>query len=192
MAYKKPILQWLAISILISITAWHWGQAASIYLKAHLAQWLISHAWQQTLATGINTKPWAWADTWPVAKIKFDDKTFYVLAGSAGNSLAFGPGHVSNTALPGTYGASVIGGHRDTHFSRLRGIKLNDTIQLQNQKGVWQHYRVTDYWVAENIQQPLIINKHINTLYLITCYPFDTFNPNSDQRFVVKATPLRI
>jgi len=190
---RYSIYYYLAILLIIT-TAWQWGQAVVIYGKAHLAQWLITSAWQQTLDSGESIKPWPWADTWPVAKIQFgslsenkNNYSFYVLAGSTGNSLAFGPGHASDTALPATQGASVIGGHRDTHFSLLKDIKNNDKILIQNMNGEWKQYSVDQSWIANINTQPLYINKAKNDLYLVTCYPFNGITPNGSERYIVKA-----
>ena len=185
--WVKPI----CMTLLLLISAWHWGQAAIIYGKAYLAKWLIHHAWQHTLTTGKATKPWRWADTWPVAKIVFANKqSFYILAGGAGNSLAFGPGHLSETALPGTLGSSVIGGHRDTHFSLLKGIQKGEKIQVQNQRGEWTHYAVSKQWLADSSKENLIVDRNQNGLYLVTCYPFNTITPGGNQRFIVEAKEI--
>ncbi len=75
------------------------GQGLWIHAKALLAQVLLERAFEQTLATGAPVKPWPWADTWPVARIEFPrlGKSVIVLAGSSGQALAFGPGHVEGT-----------------------------------------------------------------------------------------------
>src|SRR5205085_1880281 len=46
------------------------GQGAYIHAKARLAQVLLERAFEKTIATGRETKPWSWADTWPVARIE--------------------------------------------------------------------------------------------------------------------------
>ena len=51
------------------------------------------------VATGSAVKPWSWADTWPVARIAVPrlGRHAIALAGSSGQALAFGPGHVELT-----------------------------------------------------------------------------------------------
>ncbi len=174
--------------MLLLFSCWQWGQVGVIVSKAYLAKWLIAQSWEVTLKTGNNTKPWPWADTWPVAKIIFENKkSFYILAGGTGNSLAFGPGHLSNTALPGTYGTSVIGGHRDTHFKLLKEIKNSEKIHIQNSKGITTIYTVQESWIANIKSDELFINPDTDDLYLITCYPFDALASGGDERFIVKA-----
>ena len=50
------------------------------------------------------------------------------LAGVSGRTLAFGPGHVDGTPLPGDPGNSVLSGHRDTHFAFLRELRSGDIL----------------------------------------------------------------
>jgi sortase A len=190
---RRQLLSGL-FALLIMTTVWHWSHAAVIYAKAHLAQWLIQSAWQTSLQTGQKTKPWPWADTWPVAKIVFHHQDnnnkqtpFYVLSGSTGNSLAFGPGHDVRTALPATEGASVIAGHRDTHFSLLHTIQTGSTLEVQNNKGIWKHYKVSEQWIADISTTPFTIDEGKNQLYLVTCYPFNTIAPRGNDRLVVRA-----
>ena len=75
------------------------GQGAYIHAKALLAQVLLERAFAETIATGRAVKPWSWADTWPVARIEVKrlNASTIVLAGSSGQALAFGPGHVELT-----------------------------------------------------------------------------------------------
>jgi len=168
----------------------NYGNAIWIEAKARLAQVLIEQAWQQTLETGETKKPWNWADTYPIARLHHPatGTDLYVLEGSEGNSLAFGPGHNQSTATPGQ-GASIIGGHRDTHFSFLREVLLKDELLLQGIDGNWQKYQIDTKEIRHSKKEPLVIDKSSDDLYLITCYPFDSLIPEGPLRYVVVATP---
>lgn len=168
----------------------NYGSALWIEAKARLAQVLIEQAWEQTLATGETHKPWSWADTWPVARIYHPptNTDLYVLEGAEGNSLAFGPGHHQATALPGE-GASIIGGHRDTHFKFLREAMLRDELLIQGLNGEWQQYEITNTEIRHSEQEPLFMNENSDTLYLVTCYPFDALVPSGPLRYLVIAKP---
>nr|MBX2858442.1 sortase [Cellvibrionaceae bacterium] len=138
------------LSLILLLSLGFFMSGASVYIKAQLAQWLIADAWQHTIKTQHIRKPWSWADTWPVARLRSKHLTrdLYILAGAHGSSLAFGPGHLGATALPGE-GASVVGGHRDTHFGFLKNIDVGDTFELQNKRGQWlkfivRHTRIDD------------------------------------------------
>lgn len=123
-----------ALSCLL-VALYLFSSAGYIHAKAIFAQFLIADAWQVTLQTTENTPPWSWADTYPVAKLTVADETSYVLAGATGRTLAFGPGHMSSTSLPGEQGNAVITGHRDTHFAVLEGVNVGDMIQTQTLAG---------------------------------------------------------
>ena len=108
------------------------GQGAYIHAKALLAQVLLERAFAATIATGRDDKPWSWADTWPVARIEVKrlDASAIVLAGSSGQALAFGPGHVELTADAGERGVAVYSAHRDTHFRFLKDVRIGDEIAV--------------------------------------------------------------
>ncbi len=112
---KRRLLTATALVIGL-LGTWQVASGGWIYAKAALAKGMIADAWSETLSTGIKIKPWAWADTWPVAKLRFPThkRDITVLAGAQGATLAFGPGHLDGTAKPGALGNSVIAGHRDT------------------------------------------------------------------------------
>ena len=113
------------------------GQGAYIHAKARLAQVLLERAFEQTIATGHKTKPWSWADTWPVARIEVRriGASAIVLAGSSGQALAFGPGHVERTADAGERGVVVYAAHRDTHFRFLKDVAVGDEIDVTRRDG---------------------------------------------------------
>ncbi len=178
----------LVFPSLLLITLISWGNSAAIYLKAQLAQVLIESAWQKTLDGGRPSKPWSWADTWPVARIRSQKpgSDLFVLAGANGGSLAFGPGHVQGTALPGAKGTSVIAGHRDTHYKFLQHLRLHDHLQLQDTSGVWHHYAVTAIQIVDTDQsESWQLDLARDELHLITCYPFDAITPNGPLRYIV-------
>lgn len=188
------MLKKLAVAALIAIALLNYSNVIRIEAKARLAQILIQDAWAETLSTGEIQKPWHWADTWPVARLRFPNHEdgrennidLYVLEGAEGNSLAFGPGHHQGTELPG-YGASIIGGHRDTHFEFLREAQLRDEFQLQRMDGTWKSYRIEQIEVRNSETQPLLIDQDSDALYLITCYPFDALIPGGPMRYLVVA-----
>lgn len=163
------------------------GEALKIEAKARLAQYLIADAWEETLQTGAPVRPWSWADTWPVARIRsIGHPDLYVLAGAHGSALAFGPGLMDGTSLPGKAGASVIAGHRDTHFNFLRHLSQGDTFEVQVQNGEWYHYIVQNAYIVDT-QLGADFPPESGYLYLVTCYPFDAIDPGGPLRYVVTA-----
>jgi len=175
---------------LLLIAFWQGGSAVYIYAKAGLAQVLIEGAWERSLQLGsLGHKPWAWADTWPVGRLQVNHGSellhdYYVLAGSAGNSLAFGPAHVASTALPGHVGGIMIGGHRDTHFRKLKNLVSGDEIRLQSVNGVWRDYTFVRGEVVDTALDQFLIDIQSDQLLLVTCYPFDSIQANGSKRWV--------
>ncbi len=169
------------------------GSAGYIRAKASLAQYLIAHAWQQTLANGGEPRrPWPWADTWPVARLQAPARgiDLYVLAGAAGNALAFGPGFEVASVPPGQAGTSVIAGHRDTHFGFLRHLPAGELLLVQLPGGESLIYKVSAAEVVDSRRSLLQIRRGgANELLLVTCYPFDDLQPGGPLRYVVRAQP---
>ncbi len=108
-----------------------------------------------------------------------------VLAGASGRSLAFGPGHLTGTALPGARGNSVITGHRDTHFDFIGDLKPGDTFRLQRPDGTWARYRVSGGEVVDARTAQLVDTPDRSAVTLVTCYPFDSNDWNQPWRYAV-------
>lgn len=173
------------VTLLLILACYQFFQGGYIYAKAMTAQWLIKDAWQHTLETGEQTPPWAWADTWPVAKLSLKGSELYVLAGASGRNLAFGPTHLSHTAKPGKPGNVAIAGHRDTHFRLLKDLQKGDSLILESVTG--RHsYQVTDTRIVHENQVDLLNNQGHNQMTLITCYPFDGLRSDTELRYVVR------
>lgn len=171
---RAAVLWAAAILLCIGFGTWQIGQAAYIMAKAELAQVLLERAWSKTLQDGKPHKAWAWADMWPVAKIEFPARgeSRIVLSNTSGEALAFGPGHLLGSALPGGKGTSVIAGHRDTHFSLLRELENDETVTVTTGDGTRREYIIRETRIVFSD------NSHIDPriagrLVLVTCYPFD-------------------
>ncbi|MGE0356006.1 MAG: class GN sortase [Burkholderiales bacterium] len=183
---------WLAaILLLLALAGWQLGGAAWIQAKALLAQHLIASSWAKAKA-GEAKRPWPWADTHPVARLTVPSRgiELYVLAGTSGRSLAFGPGHVDGTAAPGSAGNSVIVAHRDTHFAFLRTLHEDEEILVEDALGRVARYRVRESVVVDKHATRLLDPADSPQLTLITCWPFDALQPGTDERFVVIAERL--
>ncbi len=187
---KLNYIKRLSVLVIIILGSWQFGIGSYIYAKANFAQILLNSAWSKTLDGDTKVKPWRWADTDPVAKITFNKKYSYiVLAGGTGRTMAFGPGHVSATPLPGNEGNSVIVGHRDTHFTVLKNLKLGDEISVQTpNKQIY--YKVANTFIVDQSQSEIMQNYGLEQLTLITCYPFDAVNIGGPLRYVVQAESI--
>jgi len=176
--------------LLLVLGIWHLGGGLYIHAKALLAQVLLQQAWDRTLQGETQVRPWPWADTWPVARIRAPRLAVdqLVLAGASGRSLAFGPGQLDGTAVPGSEGNLVISGHRDTHFSWLARIAPGEEIILELPDGGRINYRVARRSIHHESATGLLGQGGFPMLTLITCYPFDAIMPGGPLRFVVTAT----
>jgi len=175
---------------LAAMSIWQAGEAMVIHAKAWLAQRLIASAWDRSQAKGIGVKPWPWADTYPVARLEAprQGEALMVLAGASGRTLAFGPGHVDGTPLPGEPGNAVVSGHRDTHFAFLRDLRSGDAIVVQTAGGKTARYVVSGIEVVRNKDVRVLLDAGDDRLTLVTCYPFDSPVPGGSLRYVVVAT----
>ena len=179
----------VAVSCLFGLGFWQLGQAAYIPAKAWLAQELMQRAWQKVRHGEIESRPWPWADTWPVARLsaKGGNVELIVLAGGSGRTLAFAPGHLSVSALPGTKGNSIIAGHRDTHFQFLQYLTVGESLMIETAGGDYHLYRVTDIDVVDSRRGSIVIDTDTPMLSLVTCYPFGARRAGGPWRYVVTA-----
>ncbi|OUR65550.1 sortase, marine proteobacterial type [Methylophaga sp. 42_25_T18] len=187
---KQPITnKFVAVGLMV-IACWQIGGGVYIYAKAQLAQYLIASAWNHAETEKRKVKPWAWADMWPVAKLVVaeHDVEQYVLAGTSGESLAFGPGHVFASAAPAEVGNTIIAAHRDTHFSFLQHIQKGEIISISSASGIRRDYVVHDMHVVDKNDVAWLYEHGSDyQLSLVTCYPFNAIQPGGNLRFVVRA-----
>ncbi|WP_179188676.1 class GN sortase [Kiloniella majae] len=164
------------------------GDGLYIKLKAVLAQHLLQQAWQETLTTQKPQKAWSWADTYPVAEISLPNlaiEPVIALRGSSGEALAFAPGHLENTALPGQQGTAVYAAHRDTHFAFLENIKATDIVKVKDPKGQDHLYKVDNIRITKWDQSGITNQNTSKRIALVTCWPFDAQTPGP-LRYIVE------
>ena len=187
-------MTWVMASLLFVFGSWLIGQGAWIHIKAETAQWLLQQAWHTSLNTHVPVKPWPWADTWPVSRLVVPrlDIDQIILAGTTGQSLAFGPGQIQNRQDSARDPQNILlSGHRDTHFSFIQDVKLGDQISVQSPQGDWLNFTVKNIEVMDSRIQTLPVNHGEVDLRLITCYPFDAVLPGGPLRYVVNGALRR-
>ena len=108
-----------------------------------------------------------------------------VLEGSDGGTLRVGLGRVKGTAEPGEEGNVVVGGHRDTFFRPLRGIRAGDRVTLVTPRGRYGYVVEWTAVVDPGDRRSLGATAE-RSLTLVTCFPFRYVGP-APQRFVVRA-----
>jgi len=180
---RRMVTAMLALAALALLADAGW-----IHAKATLAQTLLQRSWLAGQLDGGVHKPWPWADTHAVARLRLArlDVDQIVLAGDSGRSLAFGPGWAEASAGPGGPGTTAISGHRDTHFAWLRQLRVGDVVELESPQGR-RGYRISRADVADARRQQLQLDSDVDRLLLVTCWPFDALTTGGPQRYVVTA-----
>lgn len=165
------------------------GDGAYIHAKAWLAQMLLERAFDRSIATGQAVKPWSWADTWPVARIEVRriGASAIVLEGASGQALAFGPGHIDQSADAGERGIAVYAAHRDTHFRFLRNVAIGDIIDVTRRDGRHFSYRADSSAVVRFDASGIDATTQGFELVLATCWPFDAVT-SGPERYILHAT----
>ena len=125
-----------------------------------------------------------------VARLSIDrlDSHWVVIEGAEKEELERAPGHLVETALPGSKGNCVIAGHRDTQFRILRNVKIGEDITLES-GGRTFVYRVTDRQIVAPTDTRSLGATSTATLTLVTCYPFYYVGP-APKRFIIRAKLL--
>jgi sortase A len=177
------------VSALLALGFWQFGHGAYIPAKAWLAQELMQRAWVRTGAGEDRATPWPWADTWPVARLIAESQgtDLIVLAGGSGRTLAFGPGHLSASAMPGEIGNMIIAGHRDTHFQFLQKVEVGELLGIESARGQRHLYKVVGVDIVDSRKGALVLDTDAAMLSLVTCYPFDALEAGGPLRYVVTA-----
>lgn len=160
-------------------------------LKAFIAERLIKHSWQQSIKQQIEIKPWPWADTFAIAELNFQrlNQHIIVLNGGDPTTLAFSVGAVPPFNQIHSHQPIVIAGHKDTHFTFLKEVMMQDVISLTDKYGQGQLYIVEAVDIIDVTNGSLPIVADDKALILITCYPFSGAS-NSNERYVITARKL--
>jgi len=167
------------------------GQGVYIHAKALVAQILLKKAFDEAVSSGRNVKPWSWADTWPIARIEVRrlHASAIVLAGSSGQALAFGPGHVELTPDAGERGVAVYSAHRDTHFRFLKDIVIGDEIDVTRSDGNMFRYRADRTSVVRFDSSGIDALGDEYELVLSTCWPLEAMT-SGPERYLLHATMI--
>jgi len=192
MGVIRPRVALGAAAVLAAASLWQFGQAAYIHAKAAAAQYLMLAAWDRSRDGETGARPWPWADTHPVARLRAPGHgaDFVILSGASGRTLAFAPGHLDGSALPGQPGNSIIAGHRDTTFRFLKTLAEGDELIVDTPDGGRHTYRVTAAQIVDARKSWAAAGNGRPMLTLVTCFPFEDFTPGGPLRYVVTAEEL--
>jgi sortase A len=179
----------LLVASVLCLAFWQLGRGAYIPAKAWVAQEMMQRAWRRAEQGDHQAAPWPWADTWPVARLSAPGGAveLMVLEGGSGRTLAFGPGHLGVSVLPGERGNSVIAGHRDTHFQFLQHVREGESIKVDLPDGRGHLFRVVGIDVVDARRGSILLDTDSPMLSLVTCYPFNARDAGGPMRYVVTA-----
>ena len=152
--------------------------------------WFGQQLLERSFSTG-GMPPWPGADMRPVAKISIErlGVTRIVVDRANGEGMAWGPGVVAGSVMPGQSGLSVIAGHRDSHMAFLADIRDGDLVRVDMPDTKTQLYRVEGAMVVDGARwhPPVEQSSNQKILLLTTCWPLDT-DRGTTERLVVVAT----
>lgn len=190
-ARRSVVGRWL-VACLLGLGFWQLAGGVYIPAKAWFAQELMQRAWVRAGQDADRPVPWPWADTWPVARLRYkaQDVDLIVLEGGSGRTLAFGPGHLSASAMPGEIGNTVIAGHRDTHFRFLRRVETGALLSIESANGRKHVYKVLGADIVDSRKGGLLLDTDAAMLTLVTCYPFEAREAGGPLRYIVTAKML--
>ena len=165
------LLPKLVIAALLVSGAVLTARALYIPVKAEVAQVLLARAFDQSLEQGTPVKPWSWADTAPVSRVRVErlGVSEIVLSGGSGEAMAFGPTEVLDDRARGV---TVLAAHRDTHFEFVRDLRAGDEITLDRIDGTSETYRLRGFETLRFDEFTYPAHGGKGLLALTTCWPF--------------------
>ena len=165
-------------------------QAFKIELKARIAQLLLQYAWHKTINTGEDQRPWKSFDGVPVLRLTIPrhEVDQIVLSGTSGQALAFGPAFHEESVLPGEGGTTVLSSHRDSHGTYIKKLQKGDAIRLQDRSRKWHSYTVEDFAILNVKTDTISAADAGETLFIVTCYPFNALASGTPLRYIVSAS----
>jgi sortase A len=159
--------------------------------KGMVAQVMLDRAFISPSKSG--GKPWGWADISPIARVSAPrlNQSNIVLNNTNGEALAFGPGHMIDTPLPGERGTSVLSAHRDTHFRWIGKLKKGDDVFVERKDGKKLRYVIRRAWVAKANMPGINADSEEFLIALTTCWPLDG-TKRSNWRYIVEGVEVPI
>ena len=124
----------------------------------------------------------------PIARIRIPraGTNFVVVEGTDPGDLRKGPGHYSDTSIPGLPGTVAIAGHRTTYlapFRRLNELRRGDLMTVDMPYGRFTYRFVSKHIVNPKAYRFVTRRRGYDTLALTACHPLYS----AAQRIVVFA-----
>jgi LPXTG-site transpeptidase (sortase) family protein len=166
----RQLLSYLLILVGIVLCTY----VSGTYVWMYVQQKMLLREWKQAQFNAPLTKL-------SIPRIQLED---VILEGASNHSLLLGPAHLSETAVPGRLGNSVIAGHRDTFFRHIHSLRYGDDIYILRSGNMF-HYVVRSRKVVEPTDLSVLRPTKDGELTLITCYPTHAIGPAPERLIVV-------
>jgi sortase A len=172
------------------------GDAAATLAWQEPVSYLLAQHQQHELEAALDHPPPRVLDLRPlpgdaIGKIEMPtiDESAFIVEGTDAGDLRKGPGHYSDTPLPGRHGTVGIAGHRTTHgapFRHIDDLKPGDPIALEMPWGTF-NYRVRTTRIVDPTDVGVKRDVGHDRLILSACHPLYS----AAQRIVVFAGFVR-
>jgi sortase A len=108
-----------------------------------------------------------------------------IYEGTENSELKKGVGRFIGSAQPGEADNCVLSGHRDTVFTRLDELELDETLIVKSELGLFS-YEVYEIRIVDEDDRTVIVPYDEAILTLTTCYPFNEIG-FAPERYIVSA-----
>lgn len=112
-------------------------------------------------------------------------QTLSVVQGTGSAELKKGVGHMVETVMPGEPDNCVVSGHRDTVFSDLGKLQVQDLLIMDTAKGTFT-YRIRSIRIVHKDDRTVVVPTDHAVLTVSTCYPF-RYVGSAPDRYVLSA-----
>ncbi len=187
---RQRRLRRLAVGALIALGVALLAAGFWLPAKAELAQHLLNRAWHRTTVGDAAAKPWPWADTHPVARLKLpgSDEPLTVLAGASGRNLAFAPTLLDGSAAPGfarrhrhrrppRHALPLAGDARARRRAHARTARRLGPDATRSRRST----------SSTATRAELRLDADESIVVLVTCWPFEAVTVGGSWRYVVTA-----
>ena len=96
-----------------------------------------------------------------------------------------GAGTYPGSMLPGFNGTTLIGAHNTLYFNGLKSVKKNDDFTFITTYGIYKYKVLNKFVVKNNYDKAYNLKASGDSLILYTCYPFEKFKGNKNDRLFV-------
>ena len=113
-----------------------------------------------------------------------------IIEGTEEEQLAKGVGHFSQSVFPGVSDNCVLSGHRDTVFSEIGNLKIEDKLIVETSAGIFT-YEISNIRIVDKDDKTVIVPTDHAVLTITTCYPF-YYVGSAPKRYILVADLVNI